>query len=94
MKILEEFYYGNIDPHERPIYKDSEFTRAMALAVRNEEALRSMLNDRQKEMFEKCMSAHTEKSELSERDAFIRGFAFGLRFMAEAYQTTQAEENI
>ena len=74
MKILEEFYYGNVDPHERDVGKDSEFAQAAALSIRNEETLMKTLTEQQKEQFEKCMTVHAEMNDIGEREAFIRGF--------------------
>ena len=91
MRILEEFYYGNIDPQERFVKKNGEFARAAALSVRNEEEMMKTLTEQQKEQFEKCMAVQTEMNGIGEREAFIRGFKLGLRFMAEAYDITSGE---
>ena len=88
MRILEEFYYGNIDPHERHFKKDDAFLELLRLASKNEQALTATLTEQQKETFEKCMMVHAEMCDFTERESFIRGFKLGLRFMVEAYQTT------
>ena len=36
MKILEELYYGNIDPHTRRVQPDSQLGKMRALLVQNE----------------------------------------------------------
>ena len=36
MGILEELYYGNIDPHTRRVQSDSQLSKMRALLVRNE----------------------------------------------------------
>lgn len=92
MQILEEFYYGNIDPHERYFKKETAFLGLLRLANKNEEALTSTLTDRQKEIFEKYMTVYAEMSDYAERESFIRGFKLGLRFMAEAYQAEIDQE--
>lgn len=92
MKILEEFYYGNVDPHERNVGKDSEFAQAAALSIRNEETLMKTLTEQQKEQFEKCMTVHAEMNDIGEREAFVRGFSLGLRFMSEAYNLTEDDQ--
>ena len=88
MRILEEFYYGNIDPHERHFKKDDAFLELLRLTSKNEQALTSTLTEHQKETFEKYMMVHAEMCDFAERESFIRGFKLGLRFMTEAYQTT------
>ena len=55
MRILEEFWYGNIEPTE---YDTSsvEFKKLLELICRNEEKLRSSMTDEQKELLEKYSS--------------------------------------
>lgn len=88
MRILEEFYYGNIDPHERHFKKDDAFLELLRLASKNEQALTATLTGQQKETFEKHMMIHAEMCDFAERESFIRGFKLGLRFTAEAYHTS------
>ena len=45
MTTLEEFYYGNIIPHEIPIIKGSEYDTANRLVVRHDEALTATLTE-------------------------------------------------
>ena len=49
MKILEDLWYGNIDPQSRPIKKGSEIERTLPLVVKCDDALFEMLTDEQKE---------------------------------------------
>ena len=53
MKILEELYYGNIDPHTRRVQPDSQLGKMRALLVQTENKMRAMLNDEQKDWFER-----------------------------------------
>jgi len=48
MRILEEFWYGNIEPTE---YK--EYKKLLELICRNEEKLKATMTDDQKELFDK-----------------------------------------
>ena len=48
MTTLEDFYYGNIIPHEIPIIKGSEYDTANRLVVRHDEALTATLTEQQK----------------------------------------------
>ena len=92
MRILEEFYYGNIDPHERYFKKETAFLGLLRLATKNEDALAATLTEQQKESFEKYMTIYAEMSDFAERESFIRGFKLGLRFMIEACQTEVDQE--
>ena len=51
MKIIEDLYYGNIDPHTRRVQPDSQLGKMRALLVRNEDKMRTMLNEEQKDWF-------------------------------------------
>ncbi len=81
---LEEFYYGNIIPHEIPIIKGSEYDTANRLVVRHDEALTATLTELQKEIFQKYKDSSLELLTLGERDAFIRGFSLGIKIAVEA----------
>ena len=49
MKILEELWYGNINPNERDIKPGSRQHKLGALIVRNEEDLLPMLSEQAKD---------------------------------------------
>ncbi len=53
MTILEDLYFGNMKPWERPVKKESKEQNAVRLIVNNEEKLRATLTDQQKEMLDK-----------------------------------------
>ena len=53
MNILEDLWFGNISPWERPFEKGSAYAELLALVVRHQEDLLSRLNDEEKEIFEK-----------------------------------------
>ena len=84
MTTLENFYYGNIIPHETPIIKGSDYDVANRLVVRHDEALTSTLTEQQKEIFLKFKDNYLELLTLGERDAFIRGVSLGIRIAVEA----------
>lgn len=51
MSVLEEFYYGNIIPHEIPIDNGSDYANVNKLIIRYDEILTSTLTEKQKELF-------------------------------------------
>ena len=53
MNILEDLWFGNISPWERPFRKDGAYAELLALVVRHQEDLLSRLNDE-----EKCKKRH------------------------------------
>ena len=84
MTTLEEFYFGNIIPHENPIIKGSDYDVANRLVARHDEALTATLTEQQKEIFLKFKDNYLELLTLGERDAFIRGFSLGISIAVEA----------
>ena len=50
---VEEFYYGNIIPHEIPIDNGSDYANVNKLIIRYDEILTSTLTEKQKEIFSK-----------------------------------------
>ncbi len=51
MKILEEFWYGNIEPMEYNATPSKEYTELLQLICRNEEKLQATFTDEQKDLF-------------------------------------------
>ena len=60
MTTLEDFYFGNIIPHENPIIKGSDYDVANRLVVRHDEALTATLTEQQKEIFQKFKDNYLE----------------------------------
>ena len=92
MSILEDLWYGNISPWERPFKKDSAYAELLALVVRHQEDLLGRLNDEEKEIFEKFADCTTEMHDLTEREAFIKGFVIGTGSVIEAVTTEITNE--
>ena len=74
MKILEEFWYGNIQPNERDIIPNSRFAKLLKLVTKNEENLAPMLSEDAKAVFEKLRDCQDELSSVSECNSFVLGF--------------------
>lgn len=53
MKILKEFWYGNIKPTDYDTSSCKEYKKLEKLICRNEEELRATMIDEQKALFEK-----------------------------------------
>ena len=51
MNILEEFWYGNIEPAEYDISSSKEYKELLQLISRNEDKLLATMTDEQKELF-------------------------------------------
>ena len=89
MKSIEDLYYGHIDPHTRRVQHDTQLGKMRALLVRNEDKMRAMLNEEQKDWFERCKELEGEIFELQEREMFANGFCLAARIMAEVMNTME-----
>ena len=91
INILEDLWFGNISAWERPFKKDSAYAELLALVVRHQEDLLGRLNDEEKEIFEKFSECSTEMHDLTEREAFVKGFTIGAQIII-AVLTSSGDE--
>ena len=90
MGILDELYYGNIDPHTRRVQPDTQLGKTRALLVQNENKMRAMMNEEQRDWFERCKELEGEISELQDREMFANGFCLAVKIMAEVMSTMES----
>ena len=83
MKILEEFWYGNIHPTERNIVSNSRVDKLLELVVKNEQQLIDLLSEQEQATFQELRNVQDELSGVHECESFTRGFRLGARFMLE-----------
>jgi len=57
MKILEEFWYGNIHPTDRNIVPNSKMDRLLKLVVENEQRLNELLSEEERAVFQNSKTA-------------------------------------
>ena len=86
MKILEELWYGNINPNERDIKPGSRLHKLGSLIVRHEENLLPMLSEQAKDIYEKLRDCQSELHGINECEAFCIGFRLGARITYEAME--------
>lgn len=53
MRLLEEFWYGNIKLTEYDTSSSKDYKKLLELICRNAEKLRATMTDKQRELFEK-----------------------------------------
>ena len=83
MKILEEFWYGNIEPTDYDTSSCKEYKKLQELICRNEEKLRAAMTDEQKALFEKYTDCVREHQTFTECLIFQNSFKLGARMMLE-----------
>ena len=87
MNILEELWYGNLDPAEYDACPDEEYKELVRLISRNEEKLLATMTDAQKELFTRYTDCVREYQAIAECLLFQNSFRLGARVMLEVLQT-------
>lgn len=86
MKILNEFWYGNIRPTDRDIVPNSRIDKLLKLVVKNEQQLNALLCDEERAVFQKFRESQDELSSVNECESFVLGFRLGARFLMEVME--------
>lgn len=86
MKILEQFWYGNIEPTEYDTSPCNEYKEVLQLMNRNEERLRATMTDEQKELFSRYTDCVREFQTITDCLIFQNGFKLGARIMLEVME--------
>ncbi len=77
MRILEELWYGNIEPTEYGASRSKEYWELRRLVDRNETDLRATMTDEQKKLFTRYLESVLEYQTLSELKLFQNSFKLG-----------------
>ena len=88
MTVLEDLWYGNVNPHEAILTYNKKFRSLLALMGKNRDDLSGTLTDQQKETLEKYDETINEMHSIAEVEAFSYGFRLGVRLMIESGVTT------
>ena len=81
--ILEEFWYGSINPQEQSKEHNSEVRHLLTLMGKNRDSLSDTLTDEQKETLAKYDDCVNEMYGIIEREIFAYAFRLGGRLMLE-----------
>jgi hypothetical protein len=85
--IIEEFYYGNIEPQELTTEITPKLKKKLSALVKKEVELTAMLPEKERELFVNYVNAHNEFSSIGNSDSFISGFRLGARFTYHTFIT-------
>lgn len=77
MRLLEEFWYGNIEPTEYGSDASKECKSALLLITKNEEKLQATMTDEQKELFARYTDSVREYQTTAECLLFQNRFKLG-----------------
>ena len=86
MRILEEFWYGNIEPMEYCLFSNEAHKELLRLITKNEEKLQATFSDEQKELFSKYTDCVQEFQTISECLLFQNSFRLGAKIMLEVME--------
>lgn len=79
--ILEEFWYGNIDPMEQSTGKNQALKELLKLMGRNRNRLHNTMTAEQRETLEKYDDCINEMHSIMELEIFSYAFRLGGQFM-------------
>ena len=83
MNILEEFWYGILNPAEYDASPSEEYKEILRLISRNEDKLLATMTDAQKELFSRYQDCVREYQAMAECILFQNSFRLGARIMIE-----------
>ena len=83
MGILEDFWYGNIEPSEFDTSPSLEYREILHLISRNEDKLLATMTDAQKELFSRYTDCVREYQAMAECLLFQNSFSLGAKMMLE-----------
>ena len=86
MRILEEFWYRNIEPTDYDISSCTEYKKLLELICRNEEKLQATMTDEQKELFSRYTDAVHEHQMTTDCLIFQNGFKLSARMVLEVME--------
>lgn len=83
--IIEDFYYGNIEPQECNSELTPKLKKKLNALADKEKQLVARLNGEDKELFQNYVSAYIEFSTTSNADSFISGFRLGAKLTYDTF---------
>jgi hypothetical protein len=87
MTILQELFYGNINPNDGGFNSNSEYGKAMRMIADNEEKLLALLKDTEKNLFVGFRDAQFMLNGITVEEKFIQGFKIGMLVMIEVMES-------
>ena len=83
MNVLEEFWYGNLDPAEYDASPSEEYKELLQVIGRNEEKLLANMTDDQKDLFSRYQDCVREFQAMAKFLLFQNSFRLGAGMMQE-----------
>ena len=80
-RILEELYYGNINPNAKSFQPGSSFHKAVQIVSDNEEKLLLLLTGKEKDLLIDLVNAQSEILGMTSLETFRLGARFGIEII-------------
>jgi hypothetical protein len=90
--ILDDLYYGKIQPWEKAMVTEGEYSKAVAALTTAERKLFEVLQEEDRSLLESLIKAQGELLEWSCKEYYSDGVRFGIRLMAAVYE--QGSKNL
>ena len=84
--VLEEFWYGNLEPAEYDTSPSPVYKKQLQLISRNEDKLLATMTDTQKDLFSRYQDCVREFQAKTECLLFQNSFRLGAKMMLEIMQ--------
>ena len=88
--IIEDFYYGNLDPQARSTKENKAVQKQMEILMLNEDFLTENLSGESKKKFLEFSNAWSVVNGESNLDSFITGFRLGANFTYDTFINEEA----
>ena len=88
--IIEELYYGNIDPQARNTKRNKVVSKQMKVLSDAEAYLIEALTDKNKQLFIDYTNAWSIVNAESNLDSFIIGFRLGAKFTFDTFASNES----
>ncbi len=85
-KILNQLYYGKLEPITKKVADGSEYRRQQKMISEAQEKLSKKLNDEDVKLLETIMEGWTDLDYIGNEERFIEGFKMGARLMLEIFE--------
>ena len=85
--IIEELYYGNIEPQELNSELSAKLKNKLSKLTEKEEQFTAKLTTEDKELFLDYANTYNEFLSLSNSDSFMSGFSLGAKFTYDTFVT-------
>ena len=83
MYLLEELWYGNVNPNERYNRPNSEYAKLIKESADCLKQLEEKLTPEASNLLEEFCNIQARAAGISEEDTFIRGVRIGARFILD-----------